>query len=275
MMGNRKLPFGYRIQAGQICIAENEAEVVQTIFKRYTESPSYDKLAVELNEQDVPYSPGKRWNKNMVARILRDGRYLGGSIYPQIITTEVFQRAQSARPCVSGTIDRPESKDIRVLARCGLCRQPLRRERKDNWHCPNCKDPFTKVKDESLITSVAWQLQRLRGQPDTIVLSSTPEAESEPIQVAQDKFAHEMDKSEFDEEAAKSAALALASAKFDTLDSQDYETMRIRYTLDHAEQTDGLDVKLLRQITKAVLIHPNGAVSLQLKNGQIAERSRV
>lgn len=272
-MENRKLPFGYHIQDGQIHVAEHEAEVVRIIFTRYVEQPSYDKLAAELNGQGVPYLPGKRWNKNMAARILRDGRYLGGSTYPQIITSEAFQRVQAAKPGVSGKIDRPESKDIRILARCGLCHQPMRRERKDHWHCPSCVDSFAKVKDDSLIMSVEQQLRRLHSQPDTISLSPAPDVESETIQNTQDKFIHEMDKPVFDEDTAKAAALALASARFDALGSEDYEAMQMRHTLDHAEQTDGLDTELLRQIAKAILIYPSGAVSLQLKNGQIVKGS--
>ncbi len=272
-MENRKLPFGYHIQDGQIHVAEHEAEVVRIIFTRYTEHPSYGKLAAELNGQRVPYLPGKRWNKNMAARILRDGRYLGGSTYPQIITLEAFQQAQAAKPVVSGKIDRPESKAIRMLARIVLCDLPRRGERKDNWHRPFCVDSFTKVKDDDLIMSVEQQLQRLHSQPDTIFLSPASDVESETIQSAQDKFIHEMDKPEFDEDAAKAAALALASTRFDALGSEDYETMQIRHTLDHAEQTDGLDTELLRQITKAILIHPSGVVRLQLKNGQILKGS--
>ena len=49
--------------------------------------------------------------------------------------------------------------------------------------------------------------------------------------------------------------------------------MRIQYILARSEQADGLDVELLRQITAAVLIHPSGAVSLELKNGQTTGRS--
>ena len=78
---------------------------------------------------------------------------------------------------------------------------------------------------------------------------------------------------EFDESATKAKAFSLAAARFNALGSEDYETMRIQYILARAEQSDGLDVELLRQITSAILIHPSGAVSLKLKNGQIIERS--
>ena len=68
-------------------------------------------------------------------------------------------------------------------------------------------------------------------------------------------------------------ALSLAAARFNARGSEDYETMRIRYILASAEQHDGLDIVLLRQITSAILIYPTGAVSLKLKNSQITERS--
>jgi len=131
------------------------------------------------------------------------------------------------------------------------------------------------IKDEYLMLCVDRLLRRLRDQPDIADPSPAPDAEyeGETVQQAQASFAAELDKPEFDEDAAQSAALALAAARFDALSSQDYETMRIRYTLDHAERADGLDTALLRQIAAAVLIHPTGAVSLQLKNKQIIERS--
>ena len=76
-----------------------------------------------------------------------------------------------------------------------------------------------------------------------------------------------------DEGAAKSAALALASVQFDALGSEDYETMRLQYILKQSEPCDGLDTGLLRQVASAILILPSNAVSLQLKNNQITERS--
>ena len=53
-MAIRKQPFGYRIQNGQIQIAEHEAEVVRMIFDHYAVGMSYDRLTDKLNGQDVP-----------------------------------------------------------------------------------------------------------------------------------------------------------------------------------------------------------------------------
>lgn len=272
-MANRMLPFGYCIQGGQIQVAKPEAEVVRTIFQRYAEGLSYDRLAEELNGQDVPYAAGKHWNKNMVARILRDARYMGDPTYPQIVVPESFRLARTARPDVSGTAECGEITDIRKLARCGLCHGPMHRERKNYWRCPQCMESPASIKDDHLVQCVNRLLQRLCDQPDADLPSPAAATESGTIQTAQAEFDQELDKPEFNEAAATAKALALATARFDTLGSEDYETMRIRYILANAGQQDGLDVDLLRQIIAAILIHPSGAVSLRLKNSQLIERS--
>ena len=267
-MANRMVPFGYCIQGGQIHIAEPEADVVRTIFQRYAEGLSYNKLAEKLNGQDIPYAAGKRWNKNMVARILQDERYSGSSTYPQIIAPESFRQARIAKPDVTGTAECEEITDIRRLARCSICHSPMYRERKNRWQCPQCMETPTSIMDAHLIQCVDHLLHTLCDQPDTAVPSPAAFKDNNTIQTAQSEFDQELGKPEFDESVATTKAVALAAAKFNALGSEDYETMRIRYILANAEQHDGLDVNLLRQITSDILIHPSGAVGIRLKNGQ-------
>lgn len=267
-MANRKLPFGYCLHNGQVREEATEAEVVRLIFRRYGEGASYGTLADELSALGCAYAPGRPWNKNMVARILQDGRYLGNAEYPPLLPPELFHQAQSVRPNVSGRLERPEIKDIRVLARCAQCGEPMRRMRKNYWYCSNCMASPGKIKDEALILCVAQLLRSLREHPETIAPVPATEGENEAVQTAQDRLAHELECPEFDEAAAKAQAIALASARFSALGAGDYETMRLRHLLDGAEPGGGLDAALLRQVAAAVLIHPSGAVSLKLKNGQ-------
>ena len=268
-MANRKLPFGYCLRNGQVQEEATEAEMVRLIFRRYGEGASYGTLAEELNAAGCSYAPGKPWNKNMVARILQDGRYLGSAEYSRLLSPELFHQAQSARPDVSGRLERPEIKDIRVLARCARCHGPMRRMRKNDWRCPHCTEAHVKIKDETLILCVEHLLRSLRGHPETIAPAPATEGENEAVQTVQDRLAHELERPEFDEAAAKAQAIALASARFNALGAGDYETMRLRYLLGGAEPCGGLDAALLRQVAAAVLIHPSGAVSLKLKNGQM------
>ncbi len=269
-MTYRKLPFGYCMRNGQICVEESESEIVRMIFDSYAEGSSYGSLADRLNDRDIPYSPGKRWIKNTVARILQDSRYLGNNIYPAIITADALT-SRTLDTC--GKLENPQIKDIRILARCALCGEPVRRERKNSWHCPHCMASSVKFTDQRLLDDTAELVKELCERPDVIALSPASDIESNRVLAAKNDFSLELERAEFDESTARAKAISLAAARFDALSSEDYETQRIQYILTTTEQNGELDTALLRQITSAILIDPTGVVSLKLKNGQIIKRS--
>ena len=87
-MGNRKQPFGYRMTLGEITILPEEAELVRFIFRCYSTGATLGDLTKALCRQEIPYYAGRTWNKNMVSRILEDGRYIGEKGYPALIEPE-------------------------------------------------------------------------------------------------------------------------------------------------------------------------------------------
>lgn len=268
----RNLPFGYCIKNGKTCVEENAADTVRMIFRRYIQGASYQKLANVLEQDNIPYIAGKRWNKNIIARILKDIRYTGDEEYPPIIAQDMFRGAAESNEWSCASPERVKFiKNMRALVRCPLCGGTMFRNIRANWRCPDCMDTSVKVTDEALERSAAELLKQLSRTTSSIEI---PDASSKmgTVQGLEDELLQALDQAEFDEEAAKGRAVALASARFDALGSEDYETMRIQYILTRAEQNGGLDTELLRQITSAILIHPNGAVSLKLKNGQIIEK---
>lgn len=97
MTSKRKMVFGYRMEFGDIIPSPNEAETVQYIYATYLTGASFQHLAKELDKRDVPYDAGKRWNVNMVARILEDSRYIGTEVYPALISAEQLQAVQERR----------------------------------------------------------------------------------------------------------------------------------------------------------------------------------
>ena len=90
MASNRKQPFGYRMEFGEYTPHPAEAETVRRIYQTYLAGASYQELVEALQERGVAYDEGKLWNKNMVARILEDKRYIGTDRYPAILPEEQF-----------------------------------------------------------------------------------------------------------------------------------------------------------------------------------------
>jgi hypothetical protein len=100
-MGNRKLPFGYRMDLGQMVLHPDEAPLVRQIFEKYAAGESYKELVAALAEQGVLYDAGRAWNKNMVARILEDVRYLGcqGRFRPRHLFSTPFLLSCQKKRC--------------------------------------------------------------------------------------------------------------------------------------------------------------------------------
>lgn len=61
-------------------------------------------MTAALCQQEIPYYKGRLWNKNMVARILEDERYIGAKEYPQIIMPEQFQLVSDKRKQMYGDV---------------------------------------------------------------------------------------------------------------------------------------------------------------------------
>lgn len=121
-MASRKLPFGYQIQQGRIEVHPGELETLQWIFCRYVEGSSYKKIAVLLQERGVSYVLGKPWNKNMVARILADERYIGTDGYPKLIDEKLFRSVGDTLSSRASPIQKsPACTAVQWLAVCGTC----------------------------------------------------------------------------------------------------------------------------------------------------------
>lgn len=279
-MGNRRLPFGYEMSNGKPAVMQSEAEVVRWIFDKHHSGASYDLLTRELRTQVVPYDSGKAWNKNMVARILKDKRYLGTEMLSALIGENLYNSVQINIPAKAPPCKKRESTNtLQRLAICGGCGTKVRRDShqhgRERWQCPNCKAISTKATDIRLEQSVSDILIILYQAPDIIKAIPHATNTSNTVQQRKDEFDSVINRAEFDEARAKALAISLSAARFEALGSEDYETLRIRHLVADARQSVTLDTELLRQIASSVLIHPNGEISLKLKNGQIIGRSDI
>ena len=91
MLKNRNIPFGYCVINGKYAINEIEAQAVREIFENYINGKSLKTIAAEMK---IPYNSGKAaWNKNMVARVLENRKYIGENNYPRIVSDEEFNSA--------------------------------------------------------------------------------------------------------------------------------------------------------------------------------------
>lgn len=283
MAVNRKLPFGYYIQMGKMEVHEGEADLVRMIYRKYGKGASLLQLTNELNCQPISYSESSvPWNKHMVARILKNRKYLGDKSTPAIITSEEWQKAYREKPEVK---DEPgkekDDKIIRQLAKCIKCGSKpelvtARPPGTKRWRCANCGELTTKANTSVTIESLTNIIAMLSEQPQLIQIVESPRV-SERIHLnnQEKEFTTAISNTAFDEENARKMAFTLTSARFDALGSEDYETERIRREVAGADLSGSLDYSLVKSIASEILIHPDGTISLKLKNNQIMKGDDV
>ena len=245
MGSNRKRPFGYKMELGEIVLHPAEAETVRWIYDHYLAGASYNALVDKLRERGIPYDGDKPWNKNMAARILADRRYTGEGGFPSIIPEGQFHMVQARRqerttPCQKS----PAQKELRKL--CG-------------------GSPPAWVERQ-----VLGLLNRLIQRPELI---ACPVPEAKPLSEV-DKLRRELDEllhcPPVDETRARRLAFRLAALQLNAIGPEEYETLRLRRLFQNRRPMMELEQELLHESVRRITVS-NGTVTILLKNNQTLE----
>ena len=245
MGSNRKRPFGYRMEFGEVVLHPAEAETVRWIYDSYLAGASYNALVDKLRERGVPYEGGKPWNKNMAARILADRRYTGEGGYPSIIPEGQFQMVQARRqeratPCKKT----PAQKELRKL--CGGS-PPVWVERQ-----------------------VLGLLNRLIQHTELITYQE-PKADVSPeVKKLRRELEELLHRPPVGEEQARDLAFRLAALQLDAIGPEEHETLRLRRLFQTRRTMMELEQELLHESIRRITVS-NGTVTVLLKNNQTLE----
>lgn len=279
MAWQRKTPFGYMVQGGEIVPCPLEAEAVRTIFTRYLAGASYAKIAEEMSRGNIPYHQHTpQWNKHMVKRILENGRYLGTDIFLRLVSDEDFLAVQLQREEKTDYAPCPASlNSIREKAVCAECGERVRRDTKVNrrprWVCsgPNC-GAIVHISDETLQDQVARLLRQLAA--DSVMLTPPPTPKVVPSMDAV-RIENELNlcfnRSDINSDYMKTLIFAAAVERYailpDPTPAHDMEVLRQRLESHPVNETDLQE--LLAKAVKAIRIGRLDYIELELSNGKI------
>lgn len=279
----RTLPFGYTVRAGHVEAYAAEADAVRRIFEAYIQGASYKEIAENFTQAGPHYhADTNTWNKNMVKRVLENRQYLGER-YPALISAEVYSdvsRIQRERQ--NG---RRASEPVHVILKnavCGVCGAPMRRDTKNTakgrWYCSSGDCPHVKkVHDTDLIERITHLLNLAMECPSIVEYSEAKNrCVSLDVTRLQNEFSREMEKTDFDEAGTTRLILELTSARYAACPDETprEKSLALRELFEqHDFYSDRFDTELFTGAVDAVLISPNGSVSLRLKNGQAVSDS--
>lgn len=247
-MTNRRQPFGYQIYGGRITVNGSEADIVKYIFRAYIGGASFNDIKSSLQDQSVAYDVDKTWNKNMIARILGDRRYVGTDVYPQIISCEELEVAESIRTSKVQADTRSEAQ--RLLYKLS--------------------DKRPAVQTEADVLDI---INALIHDPSLIKKPKTVPDATETLELQQE-FDDLLLVQPIDEARAKRLIFQMAAAQYSAIDNSEYETVRLQRIMSKHKPLAELDADLLAKVVDKVIV---SKISTQviLRNGQIINSEDV
>ena len=281
MAWQRRIPFGYRMEQGTLGCEPAEAETVRRVFSMYLTGDSMKRIAEVMTGQGVPYHKDKPcWNKNMVKRILENGKYLGDGEYPRIIRDEDFLAAQRLMksknlyaPCPAKIVS---IKDKLV---CGVCGAGMTRLSVGNgaarWKCrnPACQSAV-RFADSILCERVDDCFRMIAQAPELLADCDAPKVStSSDVMRLENELVAAFNRGAESAEYMKTLIFAAAAEKYRQLPDHALQskTKNLRERVNTRELTDQLKQELMDNVVQAIRIGPSSTVSLQLINGRSVE----
>ena len=244
---NRTQPFGYRMELGKVVIDPDEARWVVYIYEQYIQGESFKSLSDTLCGTGIRYDADKPWNKNMVARILQDRRYIGDGEYPKIIDDCTFHRVDQKRSKkVSGGQVTKSQKILRKKSGCQVIPQ--------------------------MEHEVLYLLNTLVGEPELLTIPDTPPKGISRVGSLQAELEDLLGMLPVDEKQARQKLMETTVAMYEAIDPREYETHRLKRIFGQEQRRTELYCNLLEQCVAAVTMNSMGKVRIRLKNDQIIER---
>lgn len=128
------LLYGYKLNGRKIVINEEQAEIVNYIYKQYALGVFVKTIKKELTEKGILYK-GKPFARNTLYNILRNEKYSGKymhedelveNMYPQIVPTKLFEKVRE-----KVNKNKYGSQSVRMIyllkgkLKCGYCGMPI------------------------------------------------------------------------------------------------------------------------------------------------------
>lgn len=175
-MANRMISYGYGIKDGTLSVMDAEAVIVKRIFAEYIDGKLLQDIADELTREQVEFYMGNCvWNKNRIARIIDNEKYIGAEGYPQIIDDDDFVYAGQLKE-EKGAKKIRFDETIEYLRNnkitCSQCGAPMKRISKwrsrEKWMCrQGCKNEIY-IADNNIFGGINAILYQITQNPDCV-----------------------------------------------------------------------------------------------------------
>lgn len=277
----RRIPYGYRMQNGQIEIYPEEAEVVKQIFYKYINGETLKGIAEHLVREQIEFLPGEfQWNKNRVKRILEDSRYTGRDSFGRIIDSETQEHANNlkySRNTQKEPLVTAEKKKLAHSVLCGTCGRYMRHktdrrmQKAESWNC--ICGAYIKLTIKEIEQQIIERFNEVITSPERYACAVSINCEpSLEVRRLENMIARQMEQPGADKEEILAMILQCASKKFEDCRDNRHITERLIATFKKWDSLSTLPLELYETVAEATLLFPDGTIGIRLKNQHLLRR---
>lgn len=296
-----RILLGYRLCDGIIVPDEKMGPVIQMIFHDYAKGSFIGHICARLESLGLENSRGNvKWQARKIRDILKEEAYCGNSIYPALISRELYDQVQEQ--CIIRNNHKRYKTDEDVkeknkfvyskMLKCTDCGSLYKRisrgrvQRADGsvnpnayWFCPCCKverekksQVYVRVTDEQIRQVYKEMINQMLVSP--AVFHDTAHVSQNLTNTITEELEKKVQEINFKEETAVAEAtnlyFKLAQERFSLLrlDQTEEKTGSIEKSLSHLEHpvTD-FNKEVFKKVVKEIRINQKKEMQVELTNG--------
>ncbi len=264
----KKIPYGYRYEAGHVVIDEVEAIVVRSIFDLYENGISL----AEISKTVIGRFSNETLNKSKVNRILSDERYAGKDLFPIIIDISRFEKI-GKRKTLNSTQLSESSKvlEIKTPFICSSCGGTMRRYHdsrrccQERWKCNDCGFQI-RYSDEDLVDEFKNVLKVATA--DYSAISDSRIVQTMEMSYKSTIISNSLLARRFEKETIKSDILRLVELKISNVSRTSYVEKMIKEAMARfVKNSDYVDT--LNNVAKQIVINTDRTLEVSFKDGAV------
>lgn len=276
-MALRMISYGYKMVNGILSIVEDEARIVVEIFQRYVDGEYLKDIADDLTNRKVIYYQEKSvWNKNMIARIIENRKYIGHDGYPRIISDDDFDRANDLKSQKGNKkiVCNSEIEYMKGIITCAQCGHKLYRcanwSSREKWFCPSgCKTDIY-MGDWELTAGIVNALNYATLTPECLKECEKVETYRPDLEVVRqnNEINRFMDQPNVQFQAVKKLILQCAEKRFLCCSDNkaDAHTEYVCQCFAAREVSGSLDIAFMQKVVDGMALEKDGSIIITLIN---------
>lgn len=213
------------------------------------------------------------------SRIIENDKYLGNDTYPQLITDDIFKRANEKRVKKATTLNliSEDLQAIRNVTYCLECGHKLSRiggnSKYEHWDCknPDCYKLEYRITDQMIIGAVLNVINSAIANPSLLESGGEISTYSPTADVIrkQNEINQMTDSPQVDFDRVKAEIFKLAEMKYDccSYNESPQKTEELKELLQGHEQLNSLDIGLFKACVSRIWISHFCTIEVELING--------